>query len=140
MEPEVKILLRRVEKAILKEPRRMRMNTFGDKRSRKNTKNIPPCATQACIGGHIVWQLNPVLFTRAVEEGDIDWIEHRARQALQLTQVEANRLFLFKSWNYGSEGWPKEFSVAYNKAKTPHKRAKVAVARIEHFIRTDKKE
>lgn len=136
-------LLRKVEKRILAEPRRFDMMTFGDKLDKEAIEALgeeaPPCGTVACIAGHVDWMTHPRLFAASVALGDYDdSIVERAAKELGLgfdpsQDTNAGRLFF-------DDEWPKKFQAAFSKAKTPLQRAKVAVKRIEHFIKTNGKE
>ena len=138
-------LLRKVEKRILAEPRRFDMMTFGTKLNKRTIKALgkqaPPCGTVACIAGHDDWMAHPRLFAASVAIDRFhrdDSIEKRAAKELGLVfdpsqDTNAGRLFF-------DDEWPKKFQAAFSKAKTPLQRAKVAVKRIEHFIKTNGKE
>lgn len=138
-------LLREVEKRILAEPRRFDMMTFGDKLDKEAIEALgeeaPPCGTVACIAGHVDWMTHPRLFAASVAIDRFardDSIAERAAKELglgfELSQdTYAGRLFF-------DDEWPKKFQAAFSKAKTPLQRAKVAVKRIEHFIKTNGKE
>ena len=139
-------LLREVEKRILAEPRRFDMMTFGDKLDKEAIEALgeeaPPCGTVACIAGHVDWMTHPRLFAASVAIDRFardDSIVERAAKELGLNRFElsqdtyAGRLFF-------DDEWPKKFQAAFSKAKTPLQRAKVAVKRIEHFIKTNGKE
>ena len=139
-------LLRRVERAILKEPRRFVMKWWhvtGRILVDIPEKYRPPCNTVACIAGHVQWLTDPKQFAEDVEAGRDDNVEHDARVALGLDGGQAYRLFMMKDWGDGDgrdpfgNGWPQRFCDAYHSAKTPRARAKAAVARIEHFIATN---
>ena len=138
-------LLREVEKRILAEPRRFDMMTFGDKLDKEAIEALgeeaPPCGTVACIAGHVDWMTHPRLFAASVAIDRFardDSIAKRAAIELGLgfdpsQDTNAGRLFF-------DDEWPKKFQAAFSKAKTPLQRAKVAVKRIEHFIKTNGKE
>ncbi len=140
-------LLRRVERAILKEPRRFVMKWWhatGDVIANHiEEKYRPPCNTVACIAGHVQWLTDPKRFAADVKAGYDGCVEHDARKALGLDDEQADRLFMMQDWGDDGgldpfrSGWPKKFCDAYNNAKTPRARAKAAVARIEHFIATN---
>lgn len=139
-------LLRKVQKAIMKEPRRLNMSYFGREVDHNMHPEIyPPCNTQGCIAGHVLWITHPRVFLRAIAKDDYI-ISDRARQDLQLTTEQSNRLFYFKSWGVVEDGqgnllgWSEKFEDRYNMAATPLGRAKVVVDRIEHFIKTKGRE
>mgnify|MGYP001601442776 CR=1 FL=1 len=134
-------LLREVEKEILAEPRRLRMDSWVERVYGKG-ETMPPCGTTACIAG----------FATILHKGMPDYVnkdfkarawylldyapvnyEGYAMDALQLGSEQAERLFYVSSW-------PEKFLAAWEQASTPLRRAEVAVARIEHFIKTKGKE
>lgn len=111
-------LLRRVKLHILEEPRRLDMTLW---KSIRWGEDPPPCGTTACIGG---WAL---ILSQYQGKGPVD---RDAAKALHLTKKQAVRLFYVSFW-------PPEFKDAYLRAK-PKKRAAIAAARIDHFIKTGK--
>lgn len=138
-------LLRKVQKFLLAEPRRFFMSVFGEGPEDigeeyyfDNEKYRPPCGTMACIGGTAVWCEKPRVFAKMVKKNvSGDELGDAAGKLLGLTTEQASRLFYFKDWNDGEIGWPDKFEIAYENAKTPLQRAKVGVARIERFIKTN---
>lgn len=124
-------LLRRIQKHILAEPLRYNQNITIEKgkpgqsyREDTNFKQgtLPKCGTTACIGG---WALSLSFGARVFNFT-------RARRVLGISTEEAEKLFSY-TWD---NSWPTKFKVAYNKAKTPRQRARIAFNRIEHFIKT----
>lgn len=117
-------LLRRIQKQILKEPKQFDMSwwyTPGE--------GVPNCGTAACIAGWAVAldkKINPREAHRLM---GASIIPSRAENLLKLSDCQARALF-FTSY------WPKEFKWKFNNAKTSRQEAKVAVARIEHLIKT----
>lgn len=96
----------------------------------RKSKNAPPCGTVACIagwaavlsqqqGGETIREVASRLWNAADTGGD----------ALEIDYDGQNRLF------YTCD-WPSKFREQYDAAKTPTARARVTVARIEHFIKT----
>ena len=133
-------LLRRVAKHIAEEPNRLVMAHWvvfkKDYRAPKvpdwgeYSHKFPPCNTSACIAG---WS---VLLREKVPESsfavsDTQDLQSRAQALLGLDGDQSMRLF---------GAWPYEFQGPYEKARSAAKRAKIAVARIEHFIKTKGKE
>lgn len=122
-------LLRKIQKHILAEPKRFIMGWWNEKSSPGEPLNdfemcstIPKCGTAACIGG---WALilsgeNPDLM-RSVSKA--------AGALLGIENDAANRLF-------DSYAWPNRFR-RFRELKSPAARVKVAVARIDHFIKTN---
>jgi hypothetical protein len=93
------------------------------------------CGTAACIGGWAVFLKykskkgrTPTL-AQVCDHCDDGSTIDEATEALKLTPTEANRLFVLSEW-------PVKFEVAYDNATTAGRAAKVAVARINHFIVT----
>jgi hypothetical protein len=131
-------LLEKTIKSIEEEPRRLDMKCWAKKVNPNNDAN-PPCGTKACIAGHVAFVNRKLYFYEfngaAIKNFPGIHIDTYAQEALKLDSDQAGRLFYFKNWN-DAVGWPRKFSVAYNKAKTAKQRAKVAVARIRHFIAT----
>jgi len=125
-------LLRRIQKAIRKEPRRFNMLWWvvtGDQES--------PCGTSACIGGYavILSKIPKLLTTKkwldAVEDirKDSSNTWDPAKAVLGLDTDQATRLF-------DENRWPREFSVAYQATEDRRERAKLAIKRIDFFIKT----
>lgn len=135
-------LLRKVQKHILAEPRRLNMNRFGELLDEDTLAELgkfaPPCHTQACIGGTACWIERPRIFNRLLKEDEETEIAHRAQKLLGLTSDEADRLFYFAEMRHESPDnfWPAKFQDAYEAAKTPIAKAKIAAKRIDHFIAT----
>ena len=131
-------LLRKVIKSIKEEPRRLKMQSWGQKVRPSNPKN-PPCGTKACIAGHVAFCSGQLAFNKSglaeIKDnpgiGIMEWAEDK----LDLSRTQTGKLFFFQCWN-GGVGWPRKFSTAYNKSKNAKQRAAVTIKRIEHFIRT----
>jgi hypothetical protein len=126
-------LLRRVQKHIKAEPRRMKMKQWVDRNLRERAESAkPPCGTTACIAG---WALT--LNGKRLRDG-VNYME-QGRKLLGLTWDEARNLFMV-------DDWPTKFQNKYDEEseqawkdnvplKLVRKNARVAVARIEHFIK-----
>jgi hypothetical protein len=122
-------LLRKIQKHILTEPRRLIMRIFvahaetygptyeGDS---GHAVRFPTCKTAACISG---WAC---LLTK---QKRIKAYWARGRRILDLSEGQAIRLFI-------DTQWPQPFSDQYGNATTPRMRARIAVRRIDHFIKT----
>lgn len=144
-------LLRRAQKYILAEPRRIDMRQFGTvfdltRQTRSETGlPLPPCGTTACIAGTIAileGKTDPVAAKRHLKLfGGPYFFGGAARSAaeslLRITYEQAERLFYFKAWRTNRNGWPDKYATAYDTAKTPAGRARVTVRRIDHFIKTN---
>lgn len=122
-------LLRRVAAHIIEEPNRLCMAYFaacgvggtlfvGD---RGRLQEFPSCATVGCIAGwaHLLAGRSGCSFFSS------------AKRALRLTKDQAQALFY-------NEEWPRPFAQRYRRARTQRSRAKIAVERIEHLIKTGK--
>lgn len=113
------------------------------------------CGTAMCIAGHAVCQAGvPMVYQgRAVTGQDI--IERNIRMAEVLMEDSANSrtyqsipfpLAACRLLGLGSiinhslfsstDRWPADFRRAYGRARSPLGRAKVGIARIEHYQRT----
>lgn len=119
-------LLRRIEKHILAEPRRMNMR-FGLQRS-----TAAPCGTVGCIAGwaaKLSGAVSPEQFNKLVLDGSDIFPRDEAAAALKLPSwFDSNKLF------YVGE-WPEEFRLAYYASKTQRGTVRVVVNRIEHLIK-----
>jgi hypothetical protein len=129
-------LLRRVEKHILAEPKRYVQGTWG------RLDNTSPCGTTACIAGWIdvlnqserkptksfLKRWASKMVTRPLYRCNTP---DRASRALGVHPVKTINLFE-ASGSY----WPGHFRADWYAAKTREDVAKIAVARIEHFIQT----
>lgn len=128
-------LLKRVKQAILKRPGQFEMGSFFSSVLifDEGRKEIPAshCGTAACIAGwavHIEEGKKRIEATRS-DHADAGDVEDVAIDLLMLSESQTSRLFY-------NHYWPDPFPFEYNAAKTPLARAKVAAARISHFIKT----
>jgi len=128
------------------ESKRFNMRYFGTEKITKNDKKIdnsifsvPVCHTQACLAGETVLltgsgKIKPKGGIKLLtDESNIFGV---ATRDLDLTINQAERLFYFKEWNDGINGWPAEYEKMYLKAKTPTERLNVAIKRMKCFIKT----
>jgi hypothetical protein len=130
-------LLRKVAAHILEEPERYNQNATierGEPGSLcypwdRGGGHYPACGTIACIGGWLT-----ILTSKREVEGMASF--RRLSWALGVPEAQAERLFAYVGDTECDEGWPIKFAQAYNNAKTARQRARVAVRRIEHFIKT----
>lgn len=129
--PNVK-LLRKIQKHILKEPRRFFMDWYIARKSqlREDTfasdngtrQEFAPCGTAACIAG---WA--------CLLSGNEALDFHRtALHVLNIRDSEPFRAHVLFDVN----GWAQPFQSQYKKAKKPEARAEIAASRIEYFIKT----
>jgi|GEM_PF-6633598 hypothetical protein len=126
-------LLRKVAKHIAEEPKRFVMGAWilrkhGDSKivemenvDGKEIWDFPKCGTAACINGwgHIL--VNKEFRTEGAFISGAELFDISVPQAERLFRVI---------------DWPEKFRNRFRRGKTPAARAKVAVARIEHFIKT----
>jgi hypothetical protein len=133
---------------ILKEAIRLNQEAF-DMRSWAEEDSSSPCGTVGCIGGTCDWLLllsgekpktGEHVFNR---KGHIPQIklsdqlyrgqvcEDNACQYLGVDRQEAWVLFF-------EPNWPKSFANEYKTAATRNQRTRVAIKRINHFLRTGK--
>jgi hypothetical protein len=112
-------LLRRIQKRILKHPDSYDQNVMISR---------DECGTTACIAGWAVL-LSPL------DPGFIGDYASKATLLLGLDDEQAIRLFDVIEDGYCC-GWPDKYVRAYLRAKTPRGRARAAMRRIDHFIKT----
>lgn len=120
-------LLRKVQKHILEEPRRLDMHYW----EKNVSEEVSPCGTVACIAG---WAC---LLSGMKVEGTVNY----PIEAIKLLRIPsgnyweggslADRLFLAKDW-------PNKFSSSYFTAQTSKTKAKVTARRIDYFIKEGK--
>jgi len=127
-------LLRKIERHILAEPKRFWMRWFVAVKDRAHPKlrtrkdewrPFPKCNTAACVAG---W----ACILSGKEVTPTQHLCNMASDLLGLDSQQASRLFV--PWQ-----WPEQFKAGVSddgKKET----VKIAVARIEHFIRTKGKE
>jgi hypothetical protein len=125
-------LLRRVAKHILADPLRYEQDYMIEHGAPGELLEdgliVPKCGTIACIGGWlaILNAKNP----KRVKTFNVRTLA----TVLGVTRKQVFRLIAF-TWT-STNGWPARFSNRYKEAGTAKQKAKVAVQRIEHFIRT----
>jgi hypothetical protein len=118
-------LLRRIQKHILAEPKRLDMGHFIARKSDGSglVVRFPQCGTVACIAGWAV-----TLSTK--EKLDYRRIEGRARQLLGITQTQAKNLFF-------DSNWPQQFAERLGLTEPQTKaHARITAKRIDHFLKT----
>lgn len=126
-------LLRRIQKALLKEPSQFNMEQYFNDRS--TTKRKPAnCGTAACIGGWayaLSKNLNPskARVKYLAEHGFMGPIASRLLGLGTGDKINEHALLYL-------EQWPQPFRTNYSKAKTDRAAARAAVDRIEHLIKT----
>ncbi len=90
------------------------------------------CGTKCCIGGHAVLAFGSKDDKRNFAFGRADLMFHAGRKALGLTTKQADRLFV--------RAWPDAFEPAWDSSVPAKQRARLAAARIRHFIATEGRE
>lgn len=123
-------LLRKVKKHILEEPKRLYMRSYVRKRGEgiglitsdtHRRRAFPRCGTAACIAG---WSL-------ILSGKEIDSTQGYRVEACELIGIPVDKSYRL----FDPDGWPAKFREgAKDDGKT--ETAKVAAARIEHFIKT----
>lgn len=148
--------LRKLQKYILEEPKRFNLDTWGEIANPKYYKKIkdrygvsevtkqkPPCGTVGCIAGSLCVigkMVKPTVVMKDLEGTETYMFPSNtpemAADYLGLSLSDAKKLFFLQSW--GSPiGWPEEYDKMLRNHNPGTKGyAKVAVARIEHFIKT----
>jgi hypothetical protein len=108
-------LLRKIAKVIQEKPRQFDMRWLHMK---ANKPTLMKCGTAHCILG---WA--SVMLKKDIGNGG------SGCDALGVDMESLNRLIFVG-------GWPIQFSKPHETRKTNHAKAKIAAARIEHFIKT----
>ncbi len=146
LKPRTIKLLRKVARHILEEPKRFEMDRWG------MADHRVPCNTTACFAGWaiILGDANPKRFFKAAAsdaqddrgrfmallEGRVG-ASARAEKVLGITNEQARRLFHVDSLFHGDgRGWPEPYRGDFDHATSREHAAEIAVARIEHFIKT----
>jgi len=122
-------LLRKVKKHILENPKRLFMGRWIKRKSETpylsfgegKKRPFPPCGTAACIAG---WTC--ILSKHQISDNQSTG--ELATNLLDINELQASRLF-------GPHAWPSKYQAGIKDNGTK-KTAKIAAARIEHFIKT----
>jgi len=127
--------LRKIQAQIEAEPRQFRMwNWFEDNDELHSKSAIPNCGTAACIAG---WSVSMSSRKKpAVARYNSVSYASVAMDYLRLDEYAANLLFY-------EDRWPRKFMPKDGDrfdSFSPAKRAKMAIARINHFIKTNGQE
>jgi hypothetical protein len=116
-------LLRKIQRHILEEPKRLDMECFIDRKADYVTVHeFPKCGTVGCIAA---WAVT----CSTKEKVPYSKIADRARKLLGITYLQADRLF------YASR-WPERFKRIDNTNPQTRLHAVITAKRIEHFIKT----
>lgn len=126
-------LLRKIQKHILAEPRRLDMQYIYTPRQARKAE--PPCGTVCCIAGWAIYlkhkgKVVPYdgIFLKSIKDETVMGAP-AAEKILSINKTQKDNLFFM--W-----GWPEKFRKLYDKAKTAKTRAKIASERIDLFIAT----
>lgn len=140
-------LLRKVQRVILREPARLCMGGWLSVMSGLTNHEGPSCGTVGCIAGWAALLDKPRMrsyrdMAASVNRFDGRSTKEQAKDALGITEEQSERLF-----HVG--GWPAKYSEAYKNSDPDFKagaeawfrtlnrrRARIAAARIERFIRS----
>ena len=112
-------LLRRIAREIQKQPTAFDMRWLHTKDGAACNFTELDCGTAHCICG---WAA-VLLKNSDIQNNRI------GHEVFGIDEWQASRLFFVRAW-------PDKFAQLYGKRKTPQAKAKVAAARIEHFIAT----
>lgn len=145
--------LRKLEKFLMREPRRFDMNdgvisAYRLDEEMNSFLEEPPCGTACCMAGGAYVLNNKINLSDKEEypEGlDVDWFNvwNEALNYLGLDALQGQRLFYLKSMHANdkeTKHWPVKYERLYLAAKTPMERVMVGCLRIEHFIATSGKQ
>lgn len=113
-------LLRKVQKHILEEPRRLQMGVWQSK------SDDAPCGTIGCIAG---WT---ALLGDGFYAGDDSTVRRKAEELLHL--FDGHKSFDL----FYIDGWPYEYIESYYSAETDKSRAGIVSDRIDYFIKEGK--
>lgn len=128
-------LLKRVRDRIAARPRQFVMRRLFDDRTESDHKPSH-CGTACCIlGWGIVLQdsekRSPKEFAQLFELHELSYFS--TRNVFGISWAEGDKLV----W---ADNWPEPFRTQFSKAKTDAQHARIAVRRINHFIKTKGKE
>ena len=149
--------LRKLQRYIQEEPRRFNLKYWGMSCNPDNygtleveegdedftetlEKQRPPCGTIGCLAGSICI-IEGLIRPRFIENVSIYKFPYDtsklAEVALGISEKDADKLFLCKSWFDSKFGWPDEFAEELELYSPGSKEyADVAVRRIDHYIET----
>lgn len=130
-------LLRAIQRQIAKEPRQFIMSSWF-----KKDDSYPNCGTAACVAGWAIAvsrKKTPLQAAISLSPGfsaseylspqSVVRISPRAGRLLGLDQDQRDRLFIM-------DNWPRQFRFE-NWCTMPESRARLAISRIDHFIKTN---
>ena len=133
-------MLRAVQKAILANPADFWMGRWVCEREQLPVPWASECGTVACIAGWAVKERYGDEMVRVLDEGKHLVIEHPifpiAVDVLDLTQPQAERLFMLGRWPYNL--WT-AYAMA-TQLSAPHIAAYIAAARVDLFIASNGEE
>lgn len=123
-------LLRKVQKHILEEPRRLNMSQW------LQYSDAAPCGTVGCIAG---WALK-------LSGSRLRNTDKFAKAASELLNIKFSRTKDYRLFNddcdaarlFSTLNWPRQFSERYYSSEFPSERAEVTSDRIDYFIEEGK--
>jgi hypothetical protein len=129
--------LRAVQEQILKEPRQFQMTFFYHSADSmmNDSAPVPNCGTAACLVGWLIALDEKTTPKQASETITPNEIWRRASRLLELKgrkRLRDKRLRSLSSTGH----WPLEFNERWNHRKNANQAARIAVARINYFIKT----
>lgn len=122
-------LLRKIQKHILEEPRRLEMGAWGYRIGSFSARHYgPPCGTVGCIAGWALWLngIDPTGADVSAKSAELLGLPPSGR----LGEVTQEQHVLFYT-----DHWPTKYRHQFNKAKTPVGRARATARRIDYFIK-----
>lgn len=128
-------LLQKVKRAILKAPTQFEMAWWFQASLAYKCwrRKIRGCGTAACIAGWVLHVSGRSKTVQATAEKTFNTMDKASGLLKLADDMEASRLF-------GLRYWPSQFRAGYESSACPAKRARIAAARINHFIKTKGRE
>jgi hypothetical protein len=128
-------LLREVAQWTLDHPEHFDMHDYFSNvqvRLENNVPDITQCGTTACIAGTALY-LRRGIVNEECPRNYLGNSEDTASHLLGIRSSQGYRLFHLS-------GWPEQLQADYWRAETGEEKARIAAARIEHFISTEGRE
>ena len=136
-------LLRKIQKHILEEPKRLFMDSFVDRMERYENSNeflratnrdflseIPPCGTTGCIAGWAVLFELPEEQDDDIRRWNLTFFQDTGARLLDISDKQAEMLFY-------TQNWPDGLGQKHDEAKSGSmRRAKITSKRIDLFIKS----
>lgn len=130
--------LKVAKRAILEEPRRLDMEHWG----LKVTKKVSPCNTTGCVAGWLVIKHDHISLantSKAIIAFNVAMgaAADRATEILNVSEAAANRLFYVNEWPYPFKNDYVDASETLKGLPLQKKLAQITGKRIDFFIKTD---